>query len=123
VTGSRIGPVLLVAAVGLGACEREASLREPSAEGPASGARVTVTKEEAALLASGELIRVYGLEADPVPVQVLFEQATLDGEPVWEVRALVSVTVGGERVERQWTIWVGQEDERPAVLRSVGPVE
>lgn len=119
--GPGVGAVALVAAVGLAACGRGTSLPEQSADDSARGG-VVVTKEEASLLAAGELIRTYGLEADPVPVRLLFEPATLDGEPVWKVRALVEVTIAEERVERRWTIWVGLEDERPAVLRAVGPV-
>lgn len=122
-TGSRVGAVVLVTAVGLAACDRSASLTEPSAERSPLRGDVAVTKEEAGLLAAGRLIRIYGIEADPVPVRVLFEPATLNGVPVWKVRALIEVTIGGERVERRWTFWVGQQDERPAVLRSVGPVE
>lgn len=122
-TGSQFGPALLVAAVGLAACGAGASLPDPNAEKPLRRAEVPVTKEEASLLVAGRLIKVYGLDADPVPVHVLFEPVMLDGEPVWRVRALVEVTLGGKRVERPWTVWVGQKDEQPAVLRSVGPVE
>lgn len=117
----RVGALLLVAAVGLTGCEGSGFLPEAGAEAPAlAGA---VTKEEASLLAAGKLIRFYGLEADPVPVRLLFGRATLDGEQVWKVRVLVELTVGQERVERRWTFWIGRKDGRPALLRSVEAVE
>lgn len=118
--GIRVGvPVAMAAAVvlALGAC----------GNGPGGGdgrlppVPFRVTEEEASLLVAGELIRIYGLEADPVPVEVSFTRGELDGQPVWRVDALVDVTLEGERVQRRWTFWVGERDGDPAILRSEGP--
>ncbi len=89
--------------------------------GPGKPDAVRVTEEEAALVVAGELVRLYGLPADPVPVRVRFTREDLGGQPVWRVDAVVEVTLDGRRVRADWTFWVGQRDGRPAVVRSAGP--
>lgn len=80
-----------------------------------------VSYEEATLLVTGELIRIYGLEADPVPLGITADPVVLEGRPAWMVETIVQVTIGERIVKRRWTFWVGSSDGRPAVLRSEGP--
>lgn len=80
------------------------------------------TFEEAAFIADGEMSRVYGADADPVPRVVTGDIVERDGEPVWRLDATYEVTVDGRRRTHRWTLWVGASDEAAlAVLDADGP--
>ncbi|MGH3440819.1 MAG: hypothetical protein ACRDUY_01995 [Nitriliruptorales bacterium] len=68
---------------------------------------MTGTFEEAALIALGEMFRVYGSGADPLPLEVTGEIDTHGGQPVWRVDGTYEVTVEGERRADRWTLWIG----------------
>jgi hypothetical protein len=109
--------VLAVTAV---ACSRadESSLvvdREPAPQEDA----VALTIEEAGLIASGELVEIYGRDADPVPVRVDRRADTLGAQQVWRLDLLADVTVESKRATHRWVMWVGTPtDGDPAVLRA-----
>lgn len=80
---------------------------------------INLTFEEAGFLASGQLVDIYGLDADPVPVDVEGQIATLDGQQVWRLDVTVDVTASGKRVSDDWRLWIGTPaDGPPAVLRA-----
>jgi hypothetical protein len=80
---------------------------------------VDLTFEEAGFLVTGELIDIYGLDSDPVPVNVEGEIVTLDGQQVWRLDVTVDVTESGQRVSDAWQMWVGTPAEGPPdVLRA-----
>lgn len=112
----------LAAAVAMAvmSCSRgdEQTLVVDRAPAPQEGA-VDLTIEEAGLIASGELVQIYGREADPVPVRVDRRTDTLGTQQVWRLDLLADVTVESERVTHRWVMWVGTPtDGNPAVLRA-----
>lgn len=83
---------------------------------------VAGTFEEAALIAAGEMFRVYGADADPLPLAVTGDIVDRDGQPVWRLDATYTVTIDGERRNDRWILWIGASDEAPlAVLDTDGP--
>jgi hypothetical protein len=79
-----------------------------------------LTLEEAGFIASGALIEIYGLDADPVPVRVEGSSDELGGQTMWRLDLRVDVTVDGERAEHRWQMWIGTSDDEDAtVLRAV----
>ena len=110
----------VVAVVLLAGCGDGAGPVSPRSSPGATTARDTqITLEEAGLLASGELARIYGSRADPVPVRVDAERAELDGRAVWLLDLDVEVTIDGEREDREWRMWIGVSDDgSPGVLRA-----
>lgn len=79
-----------------------------------------MTVEEAVLVAGGELVRIYGPEADPVPVEVEPSRDTVDGQLAWRLDVVAEVGAV-ERRREKWTFWVGIRDDEAVVLRSTGP--
>ncbi len=78
-----------------------------------------LTLEEAGLLVAGELIDIYGLDADPVPVAVESEIVEFDGQTVWQLDLAVDVDQDGQRVRHQWRMWIGTPTRGlPDVLRA-----
>lgn len=78
--------------------------------------------EEAALVALGELFRIYGTEAAPAPLEVSGEIDTHDGQQVWRLDGTYEVTIDNQRRQQQWTLWIGPTDDSPlAVLDTDGP--
>lgn len=60
--------------------------------------------EEAALVALGELFRIYGADAGPAPLEVSGEIDTHAGQEVWRLDGTYEVTVDNQRRQHQWTI-------------------
>lgn len=83
--------------------------------------RPNLSFEEAAFIASGEPVRFYGEEADPVPVRVTGELDTVNGQRAWRIHMTVEFTRQGGRAREHWTFWVGFRNEEAGVLRSEGP--
>lgn len=78
--------------------------------------------EEAALVALGELFRIYGTDAAPAPLEVSGEIDTHDGQQVWRLDGTYEVTIDDQRRQQQWTLWIGPTDDSPlAVLDADGP--
>lgn len=78
--------------------------------------------EEAALVALGELFRIHGSDADPVPIEVTGEVVTHDGQQVWRLDGTYEVTIDNQRQQQRWTLWIGPTDASPlAVLAVDGP--
>lgn len=89
----------------------------PAPELPAPAFRLT--SEEAGFLAKGALFEIYGVEADPVVVDVVTTASTFEGEPAWQLDTLVEVVIDGRNLERRWRFWVGLGEEgQPAVLET-----
>lgn len=80
--------------------------REPAPQEDA----VALTIEEAGLIASGELVEIYGRDPDPVPVRVDRRADTLGTQQVWRLDLLADVTVESERVTHRWVMWVGTSE-------------
>lgn len=81
---------------------------------------IGLTVEEAGLVASGELVRIYGSEVDPVPVEVEASRDTVDGQPAWRLEIVAEVGTA-ERRREDWTLWVAIRDDEAVVVRSAGP--
>lgn len=78
-----------------------------------------LTLEEAGLIASGQLIDIYGLDADPVPVAINSQIVELDGQKVWQLDITSDLTDNDQRIQRHWRMWIGTPtDGPPAVLRA-----
>lgn len=78
-----------------------------------------LTLEEAGLLAGGQLVSIYGITSDPVPLDIKSGIVELDGQQVWQLDIVVAVTKSGERSEDQWRMWVGTPaDGPPAVVQA-----
>ncbi len=78
-----------------------------------------LTFEEAGFLASGALIDIYGLDADPVPVSVEGDIVEYQGQRVWRLGVSVEVDEDLQRDVHVWRLWVGTPpDGPPAVLRA-----
>jgi len=78
-----------------------------------------LTLEEAGLLAAGQLIDIYGLDADPVPVAVESQIVELDSQMVWQLDLVVDLDEQDQRVRHEWRMWIGTPtDGPPAVLRA-----
>lgn len=78
-----------------------------------------LTLEEAGFLASGALIDIYGLDADPVPASVEGDIVRYQGQRVWQLDVSAQVDDAGQRAMHQWRFFVGTpSDGPPAVLRA-----
>jgi|GEM_PF-2846646 len=78
-----------------------------------------LTLEAAAFLASGTLIDIYGLEADPVASSVQGEVVEFKAQLVWRLDLTVDVSEDGQRVQHQWEMWIGTPaDGPPTALRA-----
>jgi hypothetical protein len=89
--------------------------REAAAQSDADN----LTVEEAGLLASGQLIDVYGLDADPVPMAVESRIVEFDGQMVWQLELVVDLGENGRRVRHEWRMWIGTPIAGPPdVLRA-----
>src|SRR5262245_46930911 len=100
--------VVLVTVV-FAACRQGTAPRAPVIdEAPApQRAAIPLTLEEAGLLAAGALVEIYGTSADPVPTDVDAARVRHRGQRVWQLDVTVKVTLGRERTDRSWRIWVG----------------
>ncbi|MGH9167228.1 MAG: hypothetical protein ACRD02_05235 [Acidimicrobiia bacterium] len=77
-----------------------------------------LTIEEAGFVAKGWLFEHYGVEAEPVPVDVDAGRAEVDGEAAWLLEVRVDVALEGVRQERRWRLWVTLVEGQPAVVRA-----
>ena len=113
---------IAAAALFVTACTSPGSSEEVVVDRPpvAVARAAPLTLEEAGLVASGTLIEIYGLDADPVPVRVDGSDGVLDGQTMWRLDLRVEVSVDDERVRHVWEMWIGtSDDEDAAVLRAV----
>jgi len=117
---------LLTALIALAsACGTDSGFASPVVDrevAPQSAAE-NLTVEEAGLLASGQLIDIYGLDADPVPVAVAVavesQIVELDSQMVWQLDLVVDLDEDGQRVRHEWRMWIGTPTDGPAaVLRA-----
>jgi hypothetical protein len=116
VTAVLVGLALLAAA-----CTNNSDTSSPTIEreaAPQSQAQ-SLSIEEAGFLASGALIAILGLDADPVPTRVDSEVVLLDGQEVWQLDMTVDFTENGAPTQQRWRMWVGTlEGGDPGVLRA-----
>lgn len=83
---------------------------------------VAGTFEEAAHVALGELSRLYGPDADPLPVDVSGTLAVHNGQEVWRLDGGYEVTVDDERRVDRWILYIDRSNEAAlAVLTAEGP--
>jgi len=113
---------LLTALIALAsACGSNAGFAAPIVDrevAPQSAAE-NLTVEEAGLLAAGQLIDIYGLDADPVPVAVEGRIVELDSQMVWQLNLVVDLDQDGQRVRHEWRMWIGTPAQGlPDVLRA-----
>jgi hypothetical protein len=98
---------------------------EPATAPPSTSSSdqpIAGTFEEAALVALGELFRIYGTDAAPTPLEVSGEIDTHDGHEVWRLDGTYEVTVDNQRRHHRWTLWIGPTDDSPlTVLDADGP--
>lgn len=80
------------------------------------------TFEEAALVAHGEMFRIYGREGEPMPVEVSGDIVTHDGRQVWRLDGTYEVTGPDGRQPARWRLWIGATDDAAlTVLKTEGP--
>ncbi|MGH3739302.1 MAG: hypothetical protein ACRD29_22775 [Acidimicrobiales bacterium] len=99
----------MVLTVTCAACSTRDSADAPAIdEQAASPAQaIPLTLEEAGFLAAGALVDIYGRRADPVPIHIEDTGVRYQAQQMWRLDLTVQVTVGGERTERLWRMWVG----------------
>lgn len=78
--------------------------------------RRTSARDEAALLVIGELVRIYGSDADPYAQDVRFTAEHFEGVPAWRADVIANLEIGGVRQQQRWTIWIGVRNRTPLVL-------
>lgn len=113
--------LLAVTFVLAGACGGSDGLAPPVVDRPAApqAEAVNLTLEEAGHLAAGQLIDVYGLDADPVPSAVQSRTVDYQGQQVWLLDITADLTHNGSGVQHHWRMWIGTPtDGPPAVLRA-----
>jgi len=100
------------------ACGGGPDLADPVIELPLApqAEAMNLTLEEAGLIAGGELVTIYGIESDPVPVNVKSSTIEVDGQRLWQLDITVDVTVEGERTEDRWRMWVGTPTVGPPAV-------
>lgn len=96
-----------------GSCRAAVSVGTDS---PAAVSVGTGSFEEAAMIALGELFRVYGADAEPLPAAVRGEPTRIGTAPAWYVDGRYEVTVDGRREVHRWRLWVGNSGDGLAVL-------
>jgi len=103
------------------ACGTDSGFASPTVDrevAPQSAAE-NLTVEEAGLLAAGQLIDIYGLHTDPVPVAVESQIVELDSQRVWQLDLVVDLDEDGQRVRHEWRMWIGTPAQGlPDVLRA-----
>ncbi|MGH9243911.1 MAG: hypothetical protein ACRD29_06275 [Acidimicrobiales bacterium] len=112
---------MIVLTVASAACGTQDSADAPAIdEQAASQAQaIPLTLEEAGFLAAGALVDIYGRRADPVPIHVEDTGVRYQAQQLWRLDLTVQVTVGGERTERLWRMWVGtRADGHVGVVRA-----
>lgn len=102
------------------ACSSDTSEPKPQPSVPVTEPTLGLTVEEAGLVAGGELVRIYGPEEDPVPVEVEASRDSVDSQLVWRLEVVVEVGAE-ERRREEWIFWVGIRDDEAVVLRFTGP--
>lgn len=110
--------LLLAAAVAValsGCSQADPPLSKPISDHEPPG-QVNVSQDEAALLVMGELVRIYGLEADAYASESIFTIGAYEGAPAWRADVVANVEIDGVRQEQAWTMWIGVEDGNPALL-------
>jgi hypothetical protein len=104
-----------------GACGTDAGFASPVVDresAPQSEAE-NLTLEDAGLLATGQLVDIYGSAADPVPVAVESQMVEFGGQTVWQLDLVVDLDEGGRRVRHEWRMWIGTPaDGPPGVIRA-----
>lgn len=118
--GSRPRPwiaVILALAAALAACGSSPEATTPAAT-PEPPGEVNVSQDEAALVVMGELVRVYGTDADPFAREATFNLDSFDGAPAWRAEVIADIQLDGRRAQRAWTMWIGVQDGSPAVLHA-----
>lgn len=116
--GAAVAPAVLLFG---GACGNSGGEADRASETVMEGVAPPLTVEEAGKLALGHLVRVYGRRADPVPQSVEWGRDRIGGRIAWRLEMRVAVGEGDERHEERWTVWVGVDEGRPAVLDTRGP--
>lgn len=99
-----------------------AGCTSPSSTPASAPPPIAGTFEETALISDGHMFRVYGADANPLPLAVTGDIVEHDGRQVWRHDATYKVTVDGRRRTHRWTLWVGSSHDAPlAVLDAAGP--
>lgn len=112
--------LLMIALTGCSSAGDDGDAGNIGAAPPRAPEQANLTFEDASFVASGELVRLLGIEADPVPVEVTGSREVLDGRGVWRLDMQVDVTVDGERERQEWVMWVapGLGSDQPEVVRA-----
>lgn len=114
--------MLTIALVALAtACGSGGGLETPVVDRPAAPQHeaIDLTLEEAGLFAAGQLIEIYGLDADPFPASVESQRVDYQGQEVWLLDVTADFADNGQRLQHYWRMWIGTPiDGPPAVLRA-----
>lgn len=104
----------------VGACSSGTNGGRSAPSSPSRPDGIDLTVEEAGFVASGELVRIYGPEDDPVPVEVEASRDAVDDQPAWRLEVVAELGAE-ERRREEWTFWIGIRNDDAVVLRSTGP--